>query len=150
MTINHLSQNVQDATRLRNNKSGYESLVEATTVASKKFKPEKTERTKPRPIYWWCTVRALDWDPDGGSDLIVDDGGNATHYPTPKSSSTPKTQVAPSNLGFSSAVSKPINPLRAKATRGGIVSGIGSALGACMVSLPSRGEDRPRWSQGVY
>ncbi|KAM0976178.1 hypothetical protein PS2_018780 [Malus domestica] len=35
------AKNVQDATRLRNNKSGYESLVEATTVASRKFKPEK-------------------------------------------------------------------------------------------------------------
>ncbi|KAM1357031.1 hypothetical protein ACFX13_031800 [Malus domestica] len=41
MAINHLSQNVQAATRLRNNKSGYESLVEAATVASRKFNPEK-------------------------------------------------------------------------------------------------------------
>nr|XP_024403866.1 adenosylhomocysteinase-like [Physcomitrium patens] len=28
--------------------------------------------------YWWCTERALDWGPDGGPDLIVDDGGDAT------------------------------------------------------------------------
>ncbi|KAL8231677.1 hypothetical protein R6Q57_001455 [Mikania cordata] len=26
----------------------------------------------------WCTERALDWGPDGGPDLIVDDGGDAT------------------------------------------------------------------------
>ncbi|KAH9315792.1 hypothetical protein KI387_024419, partial [Taxus chinensis] len=25
----------------------------------------------------WCTKRALDWGPDGGPDLIVDDGGDA-------------------------------------------------------------------------
>ncbi|KAK6161683.1 hypothetical protein DH2020_005064 [Rehmannia glutinosa] len=28
--------------------------------------------------YWWCTERSLDWGPDGGPDLIVDDGGDAT------------------------------------------------------------------------
>ncbi|KZV34877.1 adenosylhomocysteinase [Dorcoceras hygrometricum] len=28
--------------------------------------------------YWWCTERALDWGPDGGPDLIVDDGGDTT------------------------------------------------------------------------
>ena len=27
--------------------------------------------------YWWCTQQALTW-PDGGPDLIVDDGGDAT------------------------------------------------------------------------
>ncbi|MEU7165143.1 adenosylhomocysteinase [Streptomyces morookaense] len=27
--------------------------------------------------YWWCTERALTW-PEGGPDLIVDDGGDAT------------------------------------------------------------------------
>ncbi|KAM1001389.1 hypothetical protein ACFX15_007581 [Malus domestica] len=41
MAINHLSQNVQAATGLRNNKSGYESLVKAATVASRKFNPAK-------------------------------------------------------------------------------------------------------------
>ncbi|KAM2700875.1 hypothetical protein FF1_002686 [Malus domestica] len=53
------------------------------------------------------------------------------------SSSTSKTQVAPSSLRFSFVVTKPINPLRAKATRGSIVSGFGSAFEACMVSLSS-------------
>ncbi|MQM13757.1 hypothetical protein Taro_046683 [Colocasia esculenta] len=28
--------------------------------------------------YWWCTERFLDWGPEGGPDLIVDDGGDAT------------------------------------------------------------------------
>ncbi|MFN8188430.1 MAG: adenosylhomocysteinase [Gaiellales bacterium] len=27
--------------------------------------------------YWWCTDRALDW-PDGGPNMILDDGGDAT------------------------------------------------------------------------
>jgi adenosylhomocysteinase len=27
--------------------------------------------------YWWCTERALDW-PDGGPNMILDDGGDAT------------------------------------------------------------------------
>src|SRR5439155_22109861 len=27
--------------------------------------------------YWWCTERALLW-PDGGPNLILDDGGDAT------------------------------------------------------------------------
>jgi adenosylhomocysteinase len=27
--------------------------------------------------YWWCTERALSW-PDGGPNLILDDGGDAT------------------------------------------------------------------------
>src|SRR5947209_16179093 len=27
--------------------------------------------------YWWCTVRALTW-PDGGPNMILDDGGDAT------------------------------------------------------------------------
>jgi adenosylhomocysteinase len=27
--------------------------------------------------YWWCTYKALDW-PEGGCDMIVDDGGDAT------------------------------------------------------------------------
>ncbi|THU46116.1 hypothetical protein C4D60_Mb09t01550 [Musa balbisiana] len=28
--------------------------------------------------YWWCTERCLDWGSNGGPDLIVDDGGDAT------------------------------------------------------------------------
>ena len=28
--------------------------------------------------YWWCTREALVWPDDGGPDLIVDDGGDAT------------------------------------------------------------------------
>ncbi|KAK9278384.1 hypothetical protein L1049_027949 [Liquidambar formosana] len=28
--------------------------------------------------YWWCTEKALNWGPDGGPDLIIDDGGDAT------------------------------------------------------------------------
>ncbi|MQL91313.1 hypothetical protein Taro_023930 [Colocasia esculenta] len=28
--------------------------------------------------YWWGTERCLDWGPEGGPDLIVDDGGDAT------------------------------------------------------------------------
>ncbi|BBH10252.1 Beta-carotene isomerase D27, chloroplastic [Prunus dulcis] len=41
MAINHLSQNVQAATGLKNNKSGFESLAEAATAASRKFNPAK-------------------------------------------------------------------------------------------------------------
>lgn len=53
-------------------------------------------------------------------------------------SSASKTQEAPSSLGFSSVVSKTLNPLIAKATRGvNSVSGGGSALGARMVSMPT-------------
>ncbi|MED6182088.1 Beta-carotene isomerase d27, chloroplastic [Stylosanthes scabra] len=39
LAINHLSKCVQHATGVRNNKSGYESLVEAAMVASHKFDP---------------------------------------------------------------------------------------------------------------
>src|SRR3712207_5747342 len=28
--------------------------------------------------YWWCTERALDWGEDGGPNMILDDGGDAT------------------------------------------------------------------------
>jgi adenosylhomocysteinase len=28
--------------------------------------------------YRWCTERCLDWGPQGGPDLTVDDGGDAT------------------------------------------------------------------------
>nr|KYP48632.1 hypothetical protein KK1_029694 [Cajanus cajan] len=39
IAINHLSKCVQEATGLKNNKSGYESLVEAVRVASQKYSP---------------------------------------------------------------------------------------------------------------
>ncbi|MES0490001.1 MAG: adenosylhomocysteinase [Leptospirales bacterium] len=29
--------------------------------------------------YWWCTEQALSWPDGSGPDLIVDDGGDATH-----------------------------------------------------------------------
>jgi adenosylhomocysteinase len=28
--------------------------------------------------YWWCTEQALDWGDDGGPNMILDDGGDAT------------------------------------------------------------------------
>ena len=28
--------------------------------------------------YWWCTEQVLDW-PNGGPNMILDDGGDATH-----------------------------------------------------------------------
>ncbi|CAL5432887.1 unnamed protein product [Camellia sinensis] len=37
IAINHLSRSVQSTTGIRNDKSGYESLVEAATMASRKF-----------------------------------------------------------------------------------------------------------------
>ncbi|KAM2052951.1 hypothetical protein ACFX1T_002651 [Malus domestica] len=79
-----------------------------TTVASRKFNPEKQRelqaldtaflkpvfslgpqtwvapvKSEPKPIYWWCIERALDWDPGFGPDLIADDDGDATHCPAP-------------------------------------------------------------------
>jgi len=30
--------------------------------------------------YWWCIEQALLWDDDGGPDLLVDDGGDATLF----------------------------------------------------------------------
>ncbi|XP_014495686.1 beta-carotene isomerase D27, chloroplastic [Vigna radiata var. radiata] len=58
LAINHLSKSVQEATGLSNNKSGYESLVEAATVAKHKFDPieqqeviiQALDRAFPRPI----------------------------------------------------------------------------------------------------
>ena len=58
LAINHLSKSVQEATGLSNNKSGYESLVEAATVAKHKFDPiqqqeviiQALNRAFPRPI----------------------------------------------------------------------------------------------------
>ncbi|CAB4291619.1 unnamed protein product [Prunus armeniaca] len=59
MAINHLSQNVQAATGLKNNKSGFESLVEAATATSRKFNPAKQrelviqalDSAFPKPIF---------------------------------------------------------------------------------------------------
>ncbi|BFG43075.1 beta-carotene isomerase D27 chloroplastic [Prunus yedoensis var. nudiflora] len=59
MAIDHLSQNVQAATGLKNNKSGFESLVEAATAASRKFNPAKQrelviqalDSAFPKPIF---------------------------------------------------------------------------------------------------
>ncbi|KAG4981916.1 hypothetical protein JHK87_026665 [Glycine soja] len=58
ITINYLSKCVQEATGLRNNKSGYESLVDAATVASQRFSPLKQhqlviqslDRAFPKPM----------------------------------------------------------------------------------------------------
>ncbi|RDX89727.1 Beta-carotene isomerase D27, chloroplastic, partial [Mucuna pruriens] len=56
--INHLSKSVQAATGFSNDKSGYESLVEAATVAKQKFDPiqqqeviiQALDRAFPKPI----------------------------------------------------------------------------------------------------
>ncbi|XP_027353345.1 beta-carotene isomerase D27, chloroplastic-like [Abrus precatorius] len=58
LAINHLSKSVQAATGLGNNKSGYESLVEAATAAKLKFDPihqqevviQALDRAFPKPI----------------------------------------------------------------------------------------------------
>ncbi|KAG5072399.1 hypothetical protein AAZX31_03G139700 [Glycine max] len=58
LAIHHLSKSVQEATGLGNNKSGYESLVEAATVAKMKFDPiqqqeviiQALHRAFPKPI----------------------------------------------------------------------------------------------------
>ncbi|KAJ7972729.1 beta-carotene isomerase D27, chloroplastic-like [Quillaja saponaria] len=58
LAINHLSRSVQAATGLKNSKSGYESLVEASAVVSQNFNPTQQqqiviqvlERAFPRPI----------------------------------------------------------------------------------------------------
>ncbi|PSR86099.1 Beta-carotene isomerase [Actinidia chinensis var. chinensis] len=42
IAINHLSKSVQATTGLRNSKSGYESLVEAATAATRSFNPIRT------------------------------------------------------------------------------------------------------------
>ncbi|KOM35081.1 hypothetical protein LR48_Vigan02g123100 [Vigna angularis] len=39
IAINHMSKCLQEATGLKNSKSGYESLVEAATMASQNFSP---------------------------------------------------------------------------------------------------------------
>ncbi|KAF8388145.1 hypothetical protein HHK36_026811 [Tetracentron sinense] len=41
IAINHLSQSVQATTGMKNNKSGYDSLVEAAAVVSRNFNPNK-------------------------------------------------------------------------------------------------------------
>ncbi|CAL0320558.1 unnamed protein product [Lupinus luteus] len=58
LAINHLSKSVQAATGLSNSKSGYESLVEASTMASKEFNHiqqqqlviQALDKAFPRPI----------------------------------------------------------------------------------------------------
>ncbi|XP_058746021.1 beta-carotene isomerase D27, chloroplastic [Vicia villosa] len=58
LAINHLSKSVQAATGISNDKSGFDSLVEAATVASKKFSPvqqqevvlDALDRAFPKPI----------------------------------------------------------------------------------------------------
>ncbi|XP_027367669.1 beta-carotene isomerase D27, chloroplastic-like [Abrus precatorius] len=58
IAINRLSKSFQAATGFRNSRSGYESLVEATTVASQKFSPiqqhqlaiEALDRAFPKPM----------------------------------------------------------------------------------------------------
>ncbi|XP_057509177.1 beta-carotene isomerase D27, chloroplastic-like [Actinidia eriantha] len=58
IAINHISQSVQTTTGLRNNKSGYESFVEAATEAWHNFNPiqqheiiiKALEKAFPRPI----------------------------------------------------------------------------------------------------
>ncbi|TKY52679.1 Beta-carotene isomerase D27 [Spatholobus suberectus] len=58
IAINYLSKCVQEATGLRNSKSGYESLVEAATTASQRFSPiqqhqvviQALDRAFPKPM----------------------------------------------------------------------------------------------------
>ncbi|WJX12079.1 Beta-carotene isomerase d27, chloroplastic [Trifolium repens] len=58
LAINHLSKSVQAATGISNNKSGFDSLVEAATVASQKFNTiqqqevilDALDRAFPKPI----------------------------------------------------------------------------------------------------
>ncbi|GMP99649.1 hypothetical protein CsSME_00047044 [Camellia sinensis var. sinensis] len=45
IAINHLSRSVQSTTGIRNDKSGYESLVEAATMASSKFNLIRQQET---------------------------------------------------------------------------------------------------------
>ena len=50
------------------------AIAEAGTAAVFAWKGESLED------YWWCTEQALTWPDGGGSDLIVDDGGDATLF----------------------------------------------------------------------
>ncbi|XP_042515692.1 beta-carotene isomerase D27, chloroplastic [Macadamia integrifolia] len=58
IAINYLSQTLQSTTGIRNNKSGYDSLVEAATAAAQSFNPKEQqevvvgalERAFPQPI----------------------------------------------------------------------------------------------------
>ncbi|KAL2663902.1 hypothetical protein AAZV13_02G128500 [Glycine max] len=58
IAINYLSKCVQEATGLKNSKSGYESLVEAATLASQRFSPieqhqlviQSLDRAFPKPM----------------------------------------------------------------------------------------------------
>ncbi|WVY98804.1 hypothetical protein V8G54_030955 [Vigna mungo] len=59
IAINHISKCLQEATGLRNSKSGYESLVEAATMASQNFSPiqqrqlitQALHRAFPKPFF---------------------------------------------------------------------------------------------------
>ncbi|QCE06269.1 hypothetical protein DEO72_LG9g1280 [Vigna unguiculata] len=59
MAINHMSKCLQETTGLRNSKSGYESLVEAATMASQNFSPSQQRqvvtqalhRAFPKPMF---------------------------------------------------------------------------------------------------
>ncbi|ESW16672.1 hypothetical protein PHAVU_007G175900 [Phaseolus vulgaris] len=68
IAINHISKCLQEATGLRNSKSGYESLVEAATMASQNFSPiqqhqvvtKSLDRAFPKPML--LLVRESDID----------------------------------------------------------------------------------------
>ncbi|XP_077243033.1 beta-carotene isomerase D27-like protein [Tasmannia lanceolata] len=67
MAIRHLSQSVQAATGIMNNKEGYESLIEAATVVARNFNPNKQQdlviealdKAFPKPIL--LMMRSLLW-----------------------------------------------------------------------------------------
>jgi adenosylhomocysteinase len=61
--------------------------------------------------YWWCTERALAW-PDGGPDLIVDDGGDATLLVHRGVEYEKAGQVAPSSSATSKDEEVVLNLLR--------------------------------------
>ncbi|XP_027938442.1 beta-carotene isomerase D27, chloroplastic-like isoform X2 [Vigna unguiculata] len=68
MATNHMSKCLQETTGLRNSKSGYESLVEAATMASQNFSPSQQRqvvtqalhRAFPKPMF--LLVRESDMD----------------------------------------------------------------------------------------
>ncbi|KAK7355857.1 hypothetical protein VNO80_15121 [Phaseolus coccineus] len=51
IAINHMSKCLQEATGLRNSKSGYESLVEAATMASQNFSPIQQHQVVTKSLY---------------------------------------------------------------------------------------------------
>ncbi|XP_043692035.1 beta-carotene isomerase D27, chloroplastic [Telopea speciosissima] len=50
IAINHLSQTLQSTTGIRNNKSGYDSLVEAATAAAQSFNPKEQQEVVLRAL----------------------------------------------------------------------------------------------------